>query len=507
MTIYLGKTLPGLHTAHDSSEPTPVLRMTVVFHPDVTRIGESVDLCPWDWQQPAAFPDSIVVGRLSPLLSDGKPLADPHISRRAFVARPRVINQPGAQPGLRVEADEYADVRVGADRHTQFIADDKTLQRGVPVCLGHAVVVVLRCVTPQASSGDPQPEELVRLLPGVSPAMQGLRERVAAVAPTMLPVLLLGESGVGKERVASALHALSHRSHNDMEVINLAAVPESLAAAELFGSVRGGFTGATARDGAFRRAHGGTLFLDEVADAPLNVQVQLLRALEQGEIQVVGGAVQRVDVRIIAATDQDLTAASGFREALRNRLAGFTLAIPPLRERPEDIGPQAMSLLEEAVTLPESLNPARSVEEPSLAAAWARFFYAGLQNEWLGNSRELRHALAAMAMGEPRFQNPPAPGDQPAAAVTDRSLSDGDLMRIYESQHFEISATAALLGLSRQALYRRLEGLPEFTLVDDLTDYQIEQAVDAAGSPEGAALSLRVSLHALRPRLRRLSAR
>ena len=481
--------------------------MTVVFHPDVKRIGQSVDLCPWDSQQPAGFPEKIVVGRLSPLLSDGKPLADPHISRRAFVARPRALNQPGAQPGLRVESDEHADVRIGADRHARFIADDKTLQRGVPVCLGHAVVVVLRSVVPEASPSDPLPEQLARLLPGVSPAMQALRDRVAAVAPTMLPVLLLGESGVGKERVARALHTLSERSHHDMEVINLAAVPESLAAAELFGTVRGGFTGATARDGAFRRAHGGTLFLDEVADAPLNVQVQLLRALEQGDVQVVGGAVQRVDVRIIAATDQDMTAASGFREALRNRLAGFTLTIPPLRERPEDIGPQAMSLLEEAVTLPERLHPARSLEEPSVAAAWARFFYAGLQNEWLGNSRELRFALAAMAVGEPRFQQSPAPGYQPAAAVTDRQLSDEDLMRIYESQHFEISATAALLGLSRQALYRRLQGLPEFALVDDLTDHQIEQAVDATGSPEGAALSLRVSLHALRPRLRRLSAR
>ena len=156
-----------------------------------------------------------------------------------------------------------------------------------------------------------------------------LRRDIAVVAATPLAVLILGESGVGKEWLARAVHACSGRSRQPMVAVNLAAVPVDLAAAELFGSVRGAFTGARDRPGAFQRAHGGTLFLDEIADAPVAVQVQLLRALEQGEIQVLGGDAARVDVRVIAATDQSVGEERGFRAALRHRLAGYTLYLPP----------------------------------------------------------------------------------------------------------------------------------------------------------------------------------
>ena len=128
----------------------------------------------------------------------------------------------------------------------------------------------------------------------------------------------------------------------------MAAIPPSLAPSELFGAERGAFTGAQARRGYFREAQGGSLFLDEIADTPEDIQVQLLRALDQGEIQVVGGKTEPIDVRVIAATDGAITETAGFRHALLNRLAGCTIAIPPLRDRLEDIGSQGAHLLANA---------------------------------------------------------------------------------------------------------------------------------------------------------------
>ena len=502
--IYQGKTLPSLQSGLSHPDTVPVLRMTVVFHPDLARIGQYVDLCPWDVRQPERLPGAIVVGRLSPILSDGQPLGDPHISRQAFTAQPKAIDQPGAYPGLRVEVCGDADVRIGREQHSRLIADNERLEQGIAIRLGHAVVIILRRVDANTFGDYEGSGRLADYLPGASPAMQALRRQVAAVAPTPLPVLLLGESGVGKERAARAVHALSQRATGALETINLAAVPEGLAAAELFGSVRGGFTGATARDGAFRRANGGTLFLDEIADAPLAVQVQLLRALEQGEIQVVGGTVQRVDVRIIAATDQDLSHASGFREALRNRIAGFTLTLPPLRERPEDVAPQALAMLLSEVDLPEAVHPEQSQEQPMVAAKWARFFFAAAHREWPGNARELRHALAAVACDEPSVTPLVTPTPRDKVDPSGASPSDEDLLRVYAAQGYEVSATAALLGLSRPALYRRLQAHPACRLVEDLTDEQIERAISRAESVREAAMDLRVSVHALRPRLRRL---
>ena len=226
-----------------------------------------------------------------------------------------------------------------------------------------------------------------RLL-GTSAVMQRLRAEIDLVAASDLPVLITGETGVGKELVASAVHAGSRRTDEPMVQVNCAALPEQIAESELFGHLRGAFTGASAdRAGKFEVADGGTLFLDEVGELPATVQPKLLRALQQGEIQRVGAdRVLKVDVRVIAATNRDLIAeqAGGrFRSDLYHRLAVYPLHVPPLRERREDITLLAGHVLDrEAVRLGCSSARLDATARSALIAY-----------PWPGNVRELEHVL------------------------------------------------------------------------------------------------------------------
>ncbi|MCI0637707.1 MAG: sigma-54 dependent transcriptional regulator [Gemmataceae bacterium] len=235
------------------------------------------------------------------------------------------------------------------------------------------------------------PEDIV----GASPAMHNVFKRIALVAPRDSCVLITGESGAGKELVARAIHRYSTRRDRPFLPVNVAALNPSLVESELFGHVKGAFTGAAQpRPGLLALADGGTIFFDEVADIPLAVQVKLLRVLEHNEIMPVGSSQsQPLNVRVLAATHQHLEkkiAEGSFRHDLFFRLNVFQVHLPPLRERREDILPLAEHFL-------------RRIEPMALPLAPATVQY--LQNQtWLGNVRELRNALehaAIVARGGP----------------------------------------------------------------------------------------------------------
>jgi two-component system, NtrC family, response regulator GlrR len=226
-----------------------------------------------------------------------------------------------------------------------------------------------------------------RLL-GTSEAIAAVRERISRVAPADATVLLLGESGTGKELAARSIHALSPRGTKPFIAINCGALPSELLESELFGHVRGAFTGATrVKEGLFSAANGGTLLLDEIGEASLAVQVKLLRVLQEKRIAKVGSSVEEdIDVRIIAATNRDLRAevlAGRFREDLYYRLHVVPLVMPPLRERVEDIPLLADVLLRRAAAR-------YNLREPHLSPEALRLLMA---HPWPGNVRELANVL------------------------------------------------------------------------------------------------------------------
>ena len=225
-------------------------------------------------------------------------------------------------------------------------------------------------------------------LVGISAAFVAASQLLQRVAPTQATVLLIGESGVGKELFARTLYQSSSRQHMPLVALNCAALPENLVEAELFGVERGGFTGAErSRPGRFERAHGGTLFLDEIATLSLSAQSKILRALQEGEIERVGGTAPiRVDVRIIAATNLDLrreVEAGRFREDLFYRLNVFPIHLPPLRERREDI-PLLMSYFLRHFSLRHGRK---------LAGFSTRLVNALLTYRFPGNIRELQNLI------------------------------------------------------------------------------------------------------------------
>lgn len=228
---------------------------------------------------------------------------------------------------------------------------------------------------------------------GQSAAIATVRDEASLAGRSDLAVLITGETGVGKEVVARAIHATSNRSAQPLIYVNCAALPESIAESELFGHVRGAFTGATEhRAGKFEVADTGTLFLDEIGELPLSIQPKLLRALQSGEIQRVGSdKLVRVDVRIIAATNRDLpdeVAAGRFRADLYHRLSVYPIPVPPLREHREDVSLLAGYFLDEA-RLRLGLGRIRLTASARAALDAA---------DWPGNVRELEHTILRGAL-------------------------------------------------------------------------------------------------------------
>jgi two-component system, NtrC family, response regulator AtoC len=314
-------------------------------------------------------------------------------------------------------------------------------------------------------------EELV----GQAEPLKRVLDVAQRAAPTDLTILIEGESGTGKEVLARAIHRLSARREGPLIPVNAAAIPEGLLESELFGHERGAFTGAIrARPGRFELARDGTLFLDEIGDMPLSMQVKILRALQERQIERVGGTRSiAVDVRIVAATHQnldELVAVGKFREDLFYRLQGVRLRLPPLRERIDDLPLLITHLLGRAAQ--RLWRAPATVSPEALRCLWAY--------PWPGNVRELQHALeAAMVLcdgvimpshlpqaiqrGEAVSSAPAAaPFAMAAGASLDDVLADGERRMILEAlgKAGGVQARAAkILGISERSLWYRVKKL------------------------------------------------
>ncbi len=335
-----------------------------------------------------------------------------------------------------------------------------------------------------------RPEKTADELVGASPPMQAVFKQIALAAPTELPVLITGQTGTGKELAARAIHAHSRRRDRPLVAVNLAAISPSVSESELFGHVRGGFTGATSdRKGLFELADGGTIFLDEIAEASPEVQAKLLRAIETGEIWPVGSSSpKRVDVRVVAATNRDLStavAAGDFRVDLYHRLRAFPLEMPPLAERLDDL-----PLLVAAFLAGAGIDP---------AAAGADIIDCLRRRPWPGNIRELRHAIhyaAVMARGGPlRPEHLPAMSGTDGTATTSEGASAGD-------------AADGLLDRAVSDWFAAAAGDPEHAadlrdrLVDRVERLLVREAMrHASGNRTAAARLLGLDRATLRGRL------
>jgi two-component system nitrogen regulation response regulator GlnG len=347
-------------------------------------------------------------------------------------------------------------------------------------------------------------------LVGESDAIRRVRKLITRVAKTDTPVLLLGESGTGKELAARAIQQGGERAGAPFVSINVAALPVELAAAELFGAERGAFTGAEGnRPGYFRQADGGTLFLDEIGACSSQVQPLLLRALQLGEVQALGGGRHRVDVRFIAATYADLADREGdFSTALRHRLSGFEIHMPALRQRREDLGRLLCRFL------PRALLEAAG-GQPREVSRWVDLVEELGGYHWPGNIRELANCAQQLAIASadqqrlvipdnllhlhfPRKPSRSAEDGEPRSTPTDIQIRE-----VMLTTRWEIARAARELEMSRQALYRRIESIPELRVAADIPGPEVESVYHSCqGDLDEAALRLQVSRTALRRRWR-----
>ncbi|MBZ2169612.1 sigma-54 interaction domain-containing protein [Marinobacter sp. F4216] len=305
---------------------------------------------------------------------------------------------------------------------------------------------------------------------GASPPALEVKRRARLAAGRDMPVLLLGETGTGKEVLAQAIHSVSARADKPFVGVNVAAIPDNLLEAEFFGVAPGAYTGADRRnrEGKFQLANGGTLFLDEVGDMPLPLQAKLLRALQEGEVEPLGSnKVDQVDVRVIAATSRNLEAMiedGGFRSDLYYRLNVLEIPIPPLRERLADLGVLCEAILGEIC---ENLGMHAEITDAGVSALGSY--------DWPGNIRELRNVLErALTMSEEgglldadavfkvlpkgRRRSHSSLAPQPIRPLA-RTLADAEAQAIEEAlvaSRGNRTRAAKLLGISRSVLYEKL---------------------------------------------------
>lgn len=479
-----------------------LLALTVLWHPERRRVGEQFVAAPSSL--------SVVLNRYAPMFARPGGALLP-LGERCI-----------ARDGLQLLRDGNDDVqfvppasRMSVELDGVLLSAPVTLaaariEAGVVMALGGAVLL---CV--HWTDSLPRLNASATLL-GVGGAMLRLHELIGQVAATELPVLLLGETGTGKELAARAIHAASRRRDAPLVAVNMATLSESLAPADLFGAQRGAYTGAQqTRAGLFSEAAGGTLFLDEIAHAPSTVQPMLLRVLESGEYRPLGAAsTLRTDVRLIAATDGDLSA-TDFNQPLLRRLEAFVIALPPLRRRREDIGLLIVHLIQEqermasvALTLPFALM-----------TALCRY-------DWPGNIRQLGHVVRRALLSAQAGQTPSLAELLPSAALPANvpllppsppvrgaegggrriklaELDQDAVLAAMDAHGWRISAAAGALGVSRPSMYKLLENHPSVRVAAAIPEAELRHALACHGADlELCAAALKTPCEALRRHLR-----
>jgi DNA-binding NtrC family response regulator len=549
-TTQLTDASPAMHVDVSGDDCTPIPALTIIYHPTLRRIGER------------ALLSELLAGRDAKISRTAPRFTPPHQNRAAALDDSRISRTP-----FRVRLLDDGGVALEPDESRTKIAIDGSqvtapwrvsvaeLEHGVIIELGDRIALLLHLYT---SSEERETGDLG--LVGDSAQILRVREDIRRVAVLDVPVLIRGETGTGKELVASAIHQASVRRGRPLVSVNLAALPATLAAAELFGAVRGAFTGAARnQEGYFRRAHGGTLFLDEIGETSVDVQVMLLRALETGQIYALGAQrAEHVDVRLIAATDADLEALvqhGHFRAPLLHRLAGYEIQVPPVRARRDDVARLliyflGLDLAEGGET--ECLDRTESTPWLSMQQMVRLVRY-----DWPGNVRQLRNAARQIVIanrgraeatlpdalvrqieqppaGTPGSAPPPAaplggalPGAFPGAfpdglsgaaaehvrrmavALPRRQPSDiseqelGDALRAHR---WNIRATAVALRIPRTSLYRLIESSPGLRTAGDLEPDEIRACHSAThGNLDAMVERLCVSKKALRRRIKELS--
>jgi two-component system nitrogen regulation response regulator GlnG len=510
--------------AERGDEPgAPSTVLTIAYHPDLRRVGEVAAVSVTRDGPPLRLsriePDFAPVGD-----ERGAPISDPHLSRRPF----EIAWAP--EGGLRLAPVQGQVAELDGSRLAEpRVLTSAQIDGGVVLCLAQTVVLVLhRARLPLLRSS-------MRFV-GASDAIENVRGAIRRVADLNVPVLIRGETGTGKELIARAVVEAGPRARKPFLALNMAAIPASTAVAELFGHTRGAFTGAVeAQDGYFGEADGGTLFLDEVGLMPAELQAMLLRALETGEIQPVGGRTRRrVDVRFIAATDANLEQAvreGRFSEALLHRLSGFEVRVPPLRERREDIGRLLVHFLrEELAVLDEAhrLVPADVDAEPWLPPA---FGARVALYDWPGNVRQLRNVARQVAIasrGEPHARvdsalsrlisdgaaagagpkavAPPAPaGESPQLSRPPSAISDDDLLEALRRNEWRPGSTAAELGISRTSLYVLIDRNPRIRKAASIPAAELRRVHgECSGDIDEMSRRLEVSRRGLQLRLKQV---
>jgi two-component system nitrogen regulation response regulator NtrX len=371
-------------------------------------------------------------------------------------------------PVIMMSGQADLDLAVRATRLGAMTFLEKPLQPERVVVEAAAAVQMARLLRENASLREESGANLTMV--GESPLMQRLRERIRKVAPTRATVLITGESGTGKELVARAVHAWSGCSDGPFVKVNCAAIPGELIESELFGHEKGSFTGAVGRHrGRFEQADSGSIFLDEVADTSLEVQARLLRVLQEGEIQRVGGEkVIQVDVRVIAATNRALEEriiSGAFREDLFYRLNVLPLHVPPLRSRREDI-PVLADEFGQQFARRNNRHPIELTPEAlSVLSSY----------DWPGNVRELRNAVErlmilfegelvdarrareALPAGTESAGEEPGGGSTAGLREQVEAFEAGLLVRELEAAGGVVSRVAERLQTDRANLYRKLK--------------------------------------------------